>query len=79
MPWCFVCANNVLRKNHDESEEHQLATARLVVSDADAGYCLFCCEASGNLSKLESCRDSDHAKKLAEARELLERSTTRDK
>ena len=45
MPWCFVCANIVLQKNHKESEEHQLATARHVVScDADVGYCLFCCE-----------------------------------
>ena len=78
MPWCFVCANIVRRKNHDESEEHQLATARLVVNDADAGYCAFCGLASGRLIELKSCLDLDHARNLAEARKLLERATRRD-
>ena len=72
MPWCYVCVSNFPRKNHEESEQHQLATARLVASDAEAGYCAFCGLATGRVTELKSCLDLDHAKKLAEARKLLE-------
>ena len=72
MPWCYVCVNNFPRQNHEESEQHQLATARLVVSDADAGYCAFCGLATGRVTELKSCLDLDHAKTLSEARKLLE-------
>ena len=72
MPWCYVCVNNFAQKNHEESEQHQFATARLVISDADAGFCAFCGLATGKVIELKSCLDLDHAKKLAEARKLLE-------
>ena len=78
MPWCFVCGSIVWQENHEESAQHQLAIARLMVSDADAGYCAFCSLASGKLITLKSCRDLAHARKLAEARKSLGRSTRRD-
>lgn len=78
MPWCYVCGNTELRNNHEKSEQHQLATAWLVVSDADAGYCAFCSLASGRLITLKSCRDLEHARELAEVRKLSEGSTKRD-
>ena len=76
MPWVLVCGSIVLGTNHDErkeQEDHQLATACLFVSDAEARYCAFCGLASGKVIEVKFCVDLDHARNLGETRQLLER------
>ena len=72
---CMLCGVKTTDGDvHEDSEQHQLAGARLAIETADGmGFCPYCDydHKKRRSPRLALCSNTDHAAKLAYCRQLL--------